>query len=156
VADLLGQWGAFVAAGDGPLAPGQPLADASKAAYFAQVMHAYPKLASLGAVGPDMFFFLGDLRGVPGDEFMLLLRMGYQLDTWSSENWGPLISLLTSNGYEKAHPWSGILALILQIDAAWNAFASAYTQAVAPVVDGVQNVADALTGDLLRSLSNYL
>lgn len=63
--------------------------------------------------------------------------------------WGPLISLLTSNGYEKAHPWSGILALTLQIDAAWNAIASAYTQAVAPVVEGVQNVADALTGDLI-------
>jgi len=156
VADLLGQWGQFVAAGDGALAQGQPLADASKAAYFAEVMHAYPKLASLGAVGPDMFFFLGDLRKVPGDEFMLALRMGYLLDTWTSQNWAPLIQLLTSNGYEKAHPWSGILALILQIDAAWETFVTGYTEAVAPIVDGFGSVADALTGDILHSLSDAL
>ncbi len=156
VADLLSQQSAFAAPGDGPLAPGQPLASPSQAAFYAQVMHTYPKLASLGAIGPDMFFFLGDLRSVPGDEFMLLLRMGYQLDTWSYENWGPLIKLLTSNGYEEAHPWSAILALILQIDAAWEVFSSAYQQAVAPVVDGFENLANALTGDLLQSLSTAL
>jgi hypothetical protein len=156
VADLLSQQGGFVAAGDGPVAPGQPLANPAQAAYYAQVMHEYPNLASLGAIGPDMFFFLGDLHGVPGDEFMLLLRMGYLLDTWTSENWAPLIKLLTSNGYEQAHPWSGILALILQIDAAWQDFAAAYTEAVAPIVDGVVNVADALTGDLLNTLGQAL
>jgi Zinc dependent phospholipase C len=156
VADLLGQQGGFVAAGDGPLAAGQPLADPAIAAYFAQVMHTYPKLASLGAIGPDLFFFLGDLRAVPGDDFMLALRMGYLLDTWNSQNWAPLIQLLTSNGYERAHPWSGILALILQIDAAWASFVDAYTPAVAPIVDGFENVANALTGDLLQSLGDYL
>jgi hypothetical protein len=156
VADLLSQQGAFTGPGDGPVAPGQPLGDSSKAAYYAQVMHAYPKLASLGAVGPDMFFFLGDLRGVPGDDFMLALRLGYQLDTWSSENWGPLIKLLTSNNYEKVHPWSAILALALQIDVAWQAFVSTYQEVVAPVVDGFENLANAITGDLLNSLGTVL
>src|ERR1700731_4720541 len=91
VADLLAQLGQFSTPADGPLAGGQPLADPAKAAYYASVMHKYPKLASVGAIGPDMFFFLADLRdpATDGDEFMLLLRMVYLGDAWKAGDWTP-------------------------------------------------------------------
>ena len=155
VADLLAQWDQFTTSGDGPVAPGQALADPAKAAYYASVMHKYPKLASVGAIGPDLFFFLADLRPpFDGDQLMLDIRLGYLYDKYRADNWAKLITVLNAN--KKAHPWIGILALMLQIDAAWNTFATAYTQAVAPIVDGFGNLANALTGDILKSVGDAL
>src|SRR5437870_2129210 len=63
------------------------LADPARAHYYGQVMQRYPAFASLGAIGPDLFFFLGDVRAVNGDDLMRAIRIVYTLDNWKDNDW---------------------------------------------------------------------
>src|SRR5450759_2778792 len=128
VADLLtdGVTDAFVRLQDGDLGPGQVLdpelvADLGPAR-CAEVMNNWPKFTALGAVGPDLFFFLQDYKQpfVPCDEVMLAMSLLYYLDDQGrlDDPYDGLLTILAT----VSSTWAGVLRLILKLKTAWDAF----------------------------------
>src|SRR5438034_5689989 len=64
-------------------------------------MQAWPKFAALGAIGPDLFFFLQDYAQpqIPSDELMFAMSLLYWLDDQGRLD----------------DPWDGLLAIIEDI-----------------------------------------
>jgi hypothetical protein len=86
VADFLTTQQNFVRLGDGALAASL-LPPPGQAAYLGGIMQKWPKYTALGSMGPDLFFFLMDLRDIPGDEVMLALAAVYLIDDSQRSEW---------------------------------------------------------------------
>src|SRR5436309_1954077 len=90
VADLLRNEDAlteeFIRSMDGKLGDGQTLIPELVKEFgkkkCADAMDAWPKFTAVGAIGPDLFFWLMDFHNpdVPGDEIMLAFSLLYYLD----------------------------------------------------------------------------
>src|SRR6266571_8168998 len=89
VADLLGSKDItknFIRPKDGNLLPEQRLLPELLAQLgpqqCADVMNSWPKFTAVGAIGPDLFFFLQDYnkKEIPSDEIMLAMSLLYYLD----------------------------------------------------------------------------
>ena len=84
----------FVRADDGGLLDAQAVDPNVLGPYTpaecARVMGAWPKFAALGAIGPDLFFFLQDYAQpeIPSDEIMLAMSLLYWLDDQGREAQG--------------------------------------------------------------------
>src|SRR5450432_559408 len=125
VADLLAErvGPGFVRPEDGELEEDQALDPDLVAelgpARCAEIMNAWPKFTALGAIGPDLFFFLQDYKQpyVPCDEIMLAMSLLYYLDDQGrleDPYEGLLVILATVSS-----TWAGILRLILKLKKAW-------------------------------------
>src|SRR5690348_10681081 len=72
----------------------------------AAVMNEWPKFAAIGAVGPDLFFFLQDynLAAIPCDEVMLAMSLLYYLDDQGRLD----------------DPFDGLLTILAEISTTWS------------------------------------
>ena len=110
VADLLGDGvtGDFVRPADGDLLSPQrldPDGTPLDPRLLAQAMADWPKFAALGAIGPDIFFFLQDYADprIPCDEIMFGLSLLYYLDDQGRLD----------------DPYDGLLAILAEISDTW-------------------------------------
>src|SRR4051794_9886978 len=162
VADLLsgGVSDAFVRPGDGELGAGQTLDPDLIAqlgpARCAGAMNAWPKFTALGAIGPDLFFFLQDYKQpyVPCDEIMLAMSVLYYLDDQGrlDDPYDGLLTILAT----VSGTWAGILRLILKLKKAWDAFVAVWDDVVGRILDAAGQVVDDLTGGLYTELGDAL
>ncbi len=159
VADLLrdGATAEFLRATDGALEPQQQLVPDGALldpARLAQAMDAWPKFAALGAIGPDLFFFLQDYADprIPCDEIMLGLSLLYYLDDQGrlDNPYDGLLLILS----EISDTWADILRLIIKIDKLWQDFLKVWNATIGPIVDAANQVIDDLTGGLLSELGD--
>jgi hypothetical protein len=162
VADLLadGVTPDFIRPDDDPFQPGQhldpDLLSTLDPQRCAQAMNAWPKFTALGAIGPDLFFFLQDYKQpfVPCDEVMLAMSLLYFLDDQNrldDQFEGLLIILATIDS-----TWAGILRLILKLKKAWDAFLKVWDETVGRILDAAGQVIDDLTGGLYKQLGDAL
>jgi hypothetical protein len=154
VADYLAEEGNFVRTIDGPLDPSQAILPAAKAAEFAEIMKNNPKFTNLGAIGPDLFFFLMDFHQdiFPGDEVMLALRTLYFLDDAEREDWEPLLAILEKYN----HTWAAILRFLIKLDKIWNEFKEVWDNTIGEVTNAIGEVVDDLTGGMLTALGDAM
>src|SRR5664279_755934 len=126
VADLLsdGITSDFIRPNDDGLGRDQVL-DADLVAEFgparcADAMNAWPKFTALGAVGPDLFFFMQDYKqlNVPSDEIMLAMSLLNYLDDQGrlDDPYDGLVTILATVN----NTWASILRLILKLKKAWD------------------------------------
>ncbi len=123
-------------------------------AELAKAMADWPKFAALGAIGPDMFFFLQDYASpdIPCDEVMLGLSLLYYLDDQGRLD-DPYEGLVAILG-EINSTWAGILRLIIKLDTLWKKFVDKWNETVGPIMDKAGQVADDLAGGLLSELGD--
>jgi len=163
VADLLASGGVndgFTRPADGALGEGQAL-DPDLLAEFgpdrcAAAMNAWPKFAALGAIGPDLFFFLQDYKQpeVPCDEIMLAMSVLYYLDDQGrlDDPYDGLLTILST----ASSTWAGVLRLILKLKQAWDAFLQVWDDTVGRILDAAGQVVDDLTGTLYSEIGDAL
>jgi hypothetical protein len=162
VADLLseGVTEQFVRDGDGELSEEQ-LLDERLAAEFgparcAEIMGRWPKFTALGAVGPDLFFFMQDYKQpfVPCDEIMLAMSILYYLDDQGrlDDPFDGLLTILAT----VSNTWAGILRLILKLKKAWDAFVKVWDETVGAILDAAGQVVDDLTGGLYSEIGDAI
>jgi Zinc dependent phospholipase C len=162
VADFLGSDATegFVRASDGPLLPAQTL-DGDLLASLgpercAQAMNDWPKFTALGALGPDLFFFMQDYKQpfVPCDELMLAMSIMYYLDDQGrlDDPYDGLLTILAT----VSDTWASILRLILKLKQAWDRFLDVWDDTVGPILDKAGQVVDDLTGGLYNQLGDAI
>lgn len=147
----------FVRAQDGTLMGDRNFALPSNhsPAELADAMNAWPKFAALGAIGPDLFFFMQDYEDpqVPCDEIMLAMSLAYFLDDegrLDGDAYEALLLILA----EISDTWAGILRFIVKLEKAWKKFMDVWNATIGPIMDKVDQVIDDLTGGLLSELGD--
>src|SRR6266550_3044224 len=159
VADLLagGLTANFVRPSDGELLASQHFDLAGPAldpGSLGQAMADWPKFAALGAIGPDIFFFLQDYADprIPCDEIMLGLSLMYYLDDQGrlDDPYDGLIAILA----EINQTWAAILRLIIKLDKIWQQFLAVWSATIGGILDKANQVIDDLTGGLLSELGD--
>src|SRR3984885_9612808 len=115
-------------------------------------MEAWPKFAALGAVGPDLFFFLQDYNNIaiPCDEIMLAMSILYFLDDQGrlDDPYAGLVAILA----EINQTWAGILKFIIKLDQIWQKFLKVWNATTGPILDAAGKAIDDLTGGLFSTL----
>jgi zinc dependent phospholipase C len=121
----------------------------------AKIMMDWPKFAALGAVGPDLFFFLEDYAQpqIPSDELMLALSLLYWLDDQGrlDDPWEGLLAIIgdiTGNGFV------AVLRFLIKLSKLWQTFLDGLQDLVAPILDAAGQLLDDLTGGLLSELGD--
>ncbi len=165
VADLLqhGVTDSFVRPDDDPLPEGRALDPDGlllDPLTLQQAMADWPKFAALGAIGPDLCFFLQDYADprIPCDEIMLALSLLYFLDDQNrideehplADTDQALLAILA----EVNETFADILRFILKIDHAWQAFVKVWDATIGPILDAAGKVLDDVTGGLLSELGD--
>ena len=121
-----------------------------KPEYCAQAMTDYPKMTSIGAIGPDLFYFNQDYNnkvlGPLSDELMLALAIYYYIDAAKEQDWEPLLVILDGVNSTLA----ALLRFLIRLQKAWDDFVQGWKQTVGPIVDDFENLADGLTGGVLN------
>jgi hypothetical protein len=148
----------FIRLQDGALEPLQQLnaalAETLNPRQCAEMMHKWPKFTSVGAIGPDLFFFLQDYNNIaiPCDEIMLAMSLLYYLDDQKRLD-NPYDGLLTILA-EVSDTWAGILRFIVKLDQIWQKFLKVWNATIGPILDKAGQVIDDLTGGLLSTLGD--
>jgi len=144
----------FVRPSDGPLDPEQQMLAANHAFEYGTYMKRWPKYTSLGAIGPDLFFFSQDYHqtGIPSDEIMLALRTLYLVDDAKREDWEPFLAIL-----EKINQtWASILRFLIKLDKIWQKFKQVWDDTIGKVVNAVGEFIDDLSGGMLSALGDAI
>lgn len=120
----------------------------------ADAMNKWPKFTAVGAIGPDLFFFLQDYNNIaiPCDEIMLAMSLLYYLDDQKRLD-DPYDGLLTILA-EVSDTWAGILRFIVKLDQIWQKFLKVWNATIGPILDKAGQVIDDLTGGLLSTLGD--
>ena len=147
----------FVRPQDGALDPAQlldPDGMLLDPAACAAAMDAWPKFAALGAVGPDIFFFLQDYANpaIPCDELMLAMSLLYFLDDQGrlDDPYDGLLLILA----EISDTWAKILRFIVKLDQIWKKFLEVWNATIGPILDKAGQVIDDLSGGLFSALGD--
>lgn len=154
-----GSTGDFIRARDGKLRGEQALDPGRLAglgpADCGGLMQAWPKFAALGAIGPDLFFFLQDYAqpAVPCDELMLAMSLLYWLDDQGrlDDPWDGLLAII---GDITGNAFVALLRFLIKLDKIWQKFLDAIDDLVGPILDAAGQVIDDLTGGLLDELGD--
>jgi hypothetical protein len=149
----------FVRKTDGPLLEQQALdanmLDGLLPSECAQRMHDWPKFAALGAVGPDLFFFLQDYAQpqVPCDELMLAMSLLYWLDDQGrlDDPWEGLLAIIEDI---TGSTFVSLLRFLIKLNKLWQEFMDALNELIGPILDAAGQLLDDLTGGLLTSLGD--
>ena len=149
----------FVRKADGPLLDPQILdktmLGALTPAQCAQRMQEWPKFAALGAVGPDLFFFLQDyaLPQVPSDELMFALSLLYWLDDQGrlDDPWEGLLAII---GDITGNAFVSLLRFLIKLNKLWKAFVETLQDLIGPILDAAGQLLDDITGGLLGELGD--
>jgi hypothetical protein len=123
------------------------------------VMQAWPTFASVGAIGPDLFFFCQDYSSGPLAEFafqddllMLAMRVAYWIDAARDQNWEPLLVLLA----EVNQTFANIVRLLLKLQAIWDGFVAAWNATIGPIVSAAETALDDLTGGVISAAGSAI
>jgi hypothetical protein len=124
--------------------------------YCGELMRKWPKYTSVGAIGPDLFFFSMDWNnealGPISDDIMLALAIIYYYDAAKEDDWEPLLVILDS----VSSTFAGILRLIIRLQKIWDDFVKVWNKTVGPFVEVVGEIADDLTGGILNEFKEAL
>jgi hypothetical protein len=158
-ADAGGVSDSFVREVDGSLLDAQAIdtamLDGLTPSTCAQRMHAWPKFAALGAVGPDLFFFLQDYAQpqIPSDELMLAMSLLYWLDDQGrvDDPWEGLLAII---GDITGSTFVSLLRFVIKLDKLWQQFMEALQDLIGPILDAAGQLLDDLTGGLLNELGD--
>jgi hypothetical protein len=150
---------AFVRKSDGDLLDQQTLdanvLDGLLPSECAQRMHDWPKFAALGAIGPDLFFFLQDYAQpqVPSDELMLAMSLLYWLDDQGrlDDPWEGLLAII---GDITGSTFVALLRFLIKLNKLWQEFMDALNELIGPILDAAGQLLDDLTGGLLNELGD--
>ena len=120
------------------------------------IMRKWEKFTSVGAIGPDLFFFSQDwsneILGPRSDLIMLALATYYYFDAAKEDDWEPLLIILE----EVNSTMAGIIRFLIRLDKIWKDFVKAWNKTVGPLVSAVGNLADDLSGGILSELKGAL
>ncbi|NJR31381.1 hypothetical protein HC762_01205, partial [bacterium] len=150
----------FVRTGDGGLLDDQKLVDdlvnQLGRKRCADIMTKWPKFTSVGAVGPDLFFFLQDYHqpSIPGDEIMLAMSLLYWLDdrgVFDDPFEGLLLILADVND-----TWGKVLRFLVKLHRIWKEFLKVYNATIGPILDRAGQVIDDLGGGLFSALADAI
>ena len=120
----------------------------------ADMMNKWPKFTAVGAIGPDLFFFLQDYHnpGIPGDEIMLAMSLLYWLDdrgVFDDPFEGLLLILADVND-----TWGQICRFLVKLHRIWKAFLKVYHETIGPIIAKAGQAVDDLTGGLFSALGD--
>jgi len=120
----------------------------------ANAMNNWPKFAAVGAIGPDLFFWLQDYNNIaiPCDEIMLAMSLLYYLDDQGRLD-NPYDGLLLILA-EVSDTWASILRFIIKLDQLWQKFLAVWNATIGPILDKAGQVVDDLTGGLFSALGD--
>lgn len=141
----------YLAAGNQPDWPPEwaPWLKGSDPKSLGQTMIDNPKFTAIGAIGPDLFYFLQDYNSKPlgpiSDELMLGLATYYYIDAASEDDWEPLLVILDGVNSTLA----GLLRFLIKLDKIWQDFVAGWNATIGPLVNDATGLLDALTGGVL-------
>jgi hypothetical protein len=139
----------------GPQAIDPTMLDGLTPSECAQRMHAWPKFAALGAVGPDLFFFLQDYAQpqIPSDELMLAMSLLYWLDDQGrlDDPWEGLLAIIDDI---TGNTFVSLLRFLIKLNKLWQKFVEALQDLIGPILDAAGQLLDDLTGGLLTELGD--
>ncbi|KAJ6263845.1 hypothetical protein Dda_2417 [Drechslerella dactyloides] len=148
----------FVRGSDGSLGASQALDRTLVAelgpARCGAIMDKWPKFTSVGAIGPDLFFWMQDynIKGVPCDELMLAMSLLYYLEDQKKLD-DPYDGLLTILA-EVSGTWSNILRFLIKLHRLWEKFKDIYDATIGPIIEKANQIVDDLTGGLYSALGD--
>jgi hypothetical protein len=121
----------------------------------AQHLQDWPKFAALGAVGPDLFFFLQDYAQpqIASDELMLAMSLLYWLDDQRrlDDPWDGLLAIISDI---TGSPFVALLRFLIKLNKLWQKFVEALQDIIGPILDAAGQLLDDLTGGLLSELGD--
>jgi hypothetical protein len=152
--------GDFIRPRDGRLLPEQQLAPNLVAELghiqCAAAMKKWEKFTAVGAMGPDLFFWMQDYNNssIPCDEIMLAMSMLYYLDDQGrvDDPWEGLLKILA----EISGTWANIVRFIIKLDQIWKKFLKWWNDTIGPIIEKAGQVIDDLTGGLMSQLADAL
>jgi hypothetical protein len=117
--------------------------------YCGQLMQRWPKYVSIGAIGPDLFYFSQDynstLLGPESDSIMLALAVYFYYKKNKEEDWEPLLIIL-----DKVDSTMGaIVRFLIKLFTIWHDFVAAWESTIGPFVNAANSALDDLTGGLV-------
>src|SRR5436309_10288672 len=120
----------------------------------ADAMNKWPKFTAVGAIGPDLFFWLQDYNNIaiPCDEIMLAMSLLYYLDDQGrlDNPYDGLLLILE----EVSDTWASILRFIIKLNQLWQKFLKVWNATIGPILDKAGQVVDDLTGGLFSALGD--
>ena len=120
----------------------------------AQHMLDWPKFAALGAIGPDLFFFLQDYAQpqIPSDELMLAMSLLYWLDDQGRvDEWEGLLAIIEDI---TGSAFVSLLRFLIKLNKLWKDFVEKLQDLIGPILDAAGQLLDDLTGGLLSELGD--
>jgi hypothetical protein len=121
----------------------------------AQAMRDWPKFAALGAVGPDLFFFLQDYAQpqIPSDELMLAMSLLYWLDDQGRlpDPWDGLLAIIEDI---TGSTFVALLRFLIKLNKLWQDFIDKLQDLIGPILDAAGQLLDDITGGLLSELGD--
>jgi hypothetical protein len=151
----------FVRSQDGNLVEGQKLLPDLLAQLgrrqCADAMDRWEKFTAVGAVGPDLFFWLQDynINEIPCDEVMLAMNLLYYLDDQKrvEDPYDGLISILE---LVIGDAWANILRFIIKLNKIWQKFLEKWNEFIGPILDLAGQAIDDLSGGLFSALGDAI
>jgi hypothetical protein len=120
----------------------------------ADIMNKWPKFTAVGAVGPDLFFFLQDYHNpaIPGDEIMLAMSLLYWLDDRGvfDDPFEGLLLILA----DVDDTWGKICRFLIKLHRIWKDFLKVYHETIGPIIEKAGQAVDDLTGGLFQALGD--
>ena len=151
----------FVRRADGKLQAEQML-DPAKLAQLgrqqcADAMNKWEKFTAVGAIGPDLFFWLQDYNDnrIPGDEVMLAMNLLYYLDDQNRLE-DPYDGLLSILELVIGDAWTSILRFIIKLNKIWQDFLEKWNQFIGPILDKAGQAIDDLSGGIFSALGDAI
>jgi len=146
----------FIRPADGKLLESQQLDShlllQSSGTACGKAMADWPKFAAVGAIGPDLFFFLQDYnnKSVPCDEIMLAMSLLYYLDDQGrlDDPYDGLLIILS----EVSDTWASILRFVIKLEKIWAKFMDIWNKTIGRIVAAAGQLVDDLTGGLYSEL----
>ncbi|KAH6714841.1 hypothetical protein BKA61DRAFT_672825 [Leptodontidium sp. MPI-SDFR-AT-0119] len=151
----------FLRSRDSTLLPDQALAgdliDSLGKRVCGNAMKTWEKFTAVGAIGPDIFFWLQDynISQIPCDEIMLAMSLLYYLDDegFLEDPFDGLLKILA-----KAVPdsWGKILMFIVRLHEIYVKFKEIWDSTVGELISKAGRAIDDALGGLLTSLGQIL
>lgn len=151
----------FIRLNDGNLFPEQKLLPQSLELLgpkqCADMMDKWEKFTALGAIGPDLFFFLQDYNKklIKCDEVMLAMSLLYYLDDQKrlDDPYAGLIAILEE---VIGSSWANILRFFVRLNKLWQEFLKVWHVTIGPIMDLAGHAIDDLSGGLSSTLGDAI
>jgi hypothetical protein len=123
----------------------------------AKAMNDWQKFTAVGAIGPDLFFWLQDYNKpwIKCDEIMLAMSLMYYLDDegFLEDTFDGLLTILSSVAPDS---WGRILMFIVRIHKLYMEFMAVWNSTIGVMLEKAGQVLDDLSGGVLSALGQAL